>query len=125
MNSDIFEDIKANIRALEKVIDSVMESRDSVYKERDMCVALIARMAVALGYKAGLGLHPSDDDTWDDEWRNIVYVDLPSGQISWHIHEDELEHFQSLGQYDGDWDGHSTEEKYRRVLNPGVLSPPE
>lgn len=92
--------------------------KDAAYVERNKCVALIARMAVALGLDAGLGRHEGED--WEDDWRNIVFVDLPSGQVSWHIHDSDLGWFEFLGQYKGVWDGHSTEEKYQRVLNPSL-----
>lgn len=94
--------------------------KDGAYSERDQCVALIARMAVALGYRAGLGRHVGGE--WDDDWRNIVFIDLPAGQVSWHIHDSELPLFDFLGQYEAPWDGHSTAEKYERCR--GALRPP-
>jgi hypothetical protein len=88
---------------------------DSAYKERNKCVALIAKMAKVLGYSVGMGKHPEEDESWDREWMNIVYIDLPVGQISWHIHDSDLELFSFLSEYDGQWDGHTTEEKYERL----------
>lgn len=95
---------------------SHMANINDVYKERDMCVALIARLALALGYDAGIGRHVGEE--WEDDWRNIIFIDLPSGQVSWHIHDSELEWFQFLPEYKGSWDGHTTEQKYQRVLLP-------
>lgn len=95
--------------------------KDAAYAERNKCVALIARMAIALGLTAGLGKqHSEEDKDWEADWRNIVFVDLPSGQVSWHIHDSDLPMFEFLGQYNGVWDGHTTEEKYSLVLNPGL-----
>jgi NTP pyrophosphatase (non-canonical NTP hydrolase) len=90
--------------------------RDAVYKERDQCVALIARMALGLGYRVWLGQHPNAD--WEDDWRTIVFIDLPTGQVSWHIHDSEREWFLRDLHYNSDliWDGHDTAEKYHRVL---------
>ena len=97
------------------------KSKDCVYNERDRCVALIARMAEELGYRVGLGEHPREDASWDHDWRTIVFVDLPAGQVSWHVHDSERSLFAAIGEYVGQWDGHSTEEKYRRVdLTPIV-----
>lgn len=87
-----------------------------VYAERDKCVALIAAMARALGMTAGLGSHDPKDASWDPAWRNIVFIDLPTSQVSWHVHERERPWFDGLGAYDGAWDGHTTAEKYERVL---------
>lgn len=36
---------------------------------------------------------------------------------SFHIHDPELPYFQGLPQYQGVYDGHSTQEKWARVLN--------
>jgi hypothetical protein len=99
-----------------------LRSQDEVYAERDRCVALIARLAHALGFRVGLGEHPAEDTTWEADWRTIVFVDLPSGQISWHIRAHERAWFEGLPPYAGKWDGHSTEEKYRRVLAPRLLT---
>jgi hypothetical protein len=91
------------------------EQKDAAYRERNMCVAAIARMAIVDGGSAWLGHHTSA--TWDEDWRNIVFVELPEvGQVSWHIHDSELAAFAFLPR-DNDrvWDGHSTPEKYRRL----------
>ena len=89
---------------------------DAVYAERDKCVALIARMAQALGCNVGLGEHPSSDESWMDEWKTIVFVDLPTGQVSFHVHDSERAWFDGLPKYTQPWDGHTTTEKYQRVL---------
>jgi hypothetical protein len=52
---------------------------------------------------------------WEDEWRNIVCVHLPTGQATWHIHDSEVILFGHLAMTEGDWDGHTTAEKYRRL----------
>lgn len=92
-----------------------MSDLNSVYAERNKLVAMSAKMALALGYIAGLATHRGE--TWDDDWRNVVLIDLPSGQVSWHIHDSELPWFEGLPAYPGEWDGHTTEEKYIRVLS--------
>ncbi len=76
-----------------------------------MCVAFIARMAVVMGWRVGMARHEGE---WEDDWRWIVYIDLPAGQVSWHIHDSEREWF-NLPDYPGVWDGHTTEEKYARL----------
>ena len=86
---------------------------DSVYQERNLCVALITRLAEMLGYRAGIKEHQGEE--WEDDWRNVLFIDLPTGQVSWHLHVSELENFPGLPRYLGEWDGHTTEEKYERV----------
>jgi hypothetical protein len=89
--------------------------KDGAYAERDQCVALIAKMALALGWPVGLGRHDEADESWDRGWLNIIFVELPTGQCSWHVHDGEMHLFENLPKYDKTWDGHSTEEKYSRM----------
>jgi len=61
--------------------------------------------------------HPEEDLTWENDWRWVVYIDLPSGQASWHIHDSEIVLFKGVPFFkDRKWDGHTTEDKYQRVL---------
>jgi len=90
---------------------------DNSCAERDKLVALVARMALELGFFAGIGKHEDKPgEVWEDDWRNIIFIDLPTGQVSWHIHDSELPMFDFLPEYKKKWDGHDTEEKYRRVV---------
>lgn len=117
---------------------------ESVYRERAFLLALLTRMYGH--YMADIGgprpcawLGRHEGLPWDDEWRWVVYLDLDEGQVSWHIHRDELPLFDHLLRYephpDADnagilsdpsgesiivdrrfaCDGHSTDEKYRRL----------
>lgn len=91
----------------------LQQQKDLAYSERDKMLALFCRLAIASGITAGLGKHIGGE--WDDDWRNIVFIDLPSGQISFHIHDSELPLFDSLPEYAGEWDGHDTETKWERA----------
>jgi len=93
--------------------------KDEAYLERNQCVALIARMAMALGYWAGTARTAIED--WSDDWHGCVYIDLPAGQVSWHYHDSQAHLFDWLPPYCGDWDGHDTPEKYRRVLSRTLM----
>lgn len=84
----------------------------NAYTERDKCIALLTQMAQKLGLNTGIRT-----DDLDPSWP-IVYIDLPSGQVSWHVNEHELPWFAHLPLYEKAWDGHATEEKYERVLHP-------
>jgi len=103
----------AHVDALEAELAAERERKDGAYTERERCVALIAALAHSLGWKVGLGR--TEIEGWSDDWNNITYIDLPTGQVSWHMHDSHLPFFNGLPQYDGTWDGHDTEEKYRRV----------
>lgn len=86
---------------------------NATYRERNACVSLIAKMAHKQGLKVGI-LH----DETALAFHNVVYIDLPSGQISWHIADEDMDYFEGLPVYEGHWDGHDTPTKYERVKNP-------
>lgn len=99
--------------------EQLAEQKDAAYAERNKCVAAIVIVAVKKGWATGLALHSRDDALWDEEWRNIVWIELPTGQVTWHIHDRELPMFTALQLKQCDWfkwDGHSTQEKYDRLL---------
>ena len=92
-----------------------MEMRkDAAYLERNQVVAALASLALDLGYRAGIARTAIEG--WSDDWHGCVYIDLPTGQVSWHYHDSHAHLFDFLPHYDGEWDGHDTPEKYRRVL---------
>ena len=85
-----------------------MTESDQAYTERNQLVAVLARLCPA-------GIKRTDIPGWDAEWHNCVYIDLPTGQVSWHYHDRDAHLFADLPAYVCEWDGHSTEEKYRRL----------
>lgn len=85
--------------------------KDSAYCERNKLVAALSKL-----FPASLERHQPEDDDWDDDWRWVVFIELPTGQVSWHIHDSELSLFGHLRMLEGRvWDGHSTDEKYLRL----------
>lgn len=91
-------------------IEELRKSKDLAYTERDRLVCALSKL-----FPSFLARH--EDDPWEDDWRWIVFVILPTGQASWHIHDSEREWFNHLPVRSGPnwWDGHTTEEKYRRL----------
>jgi len=87
-----------------------MEARkDAAYLERNQVVAALASVFPS-------GTARTAIEGWSDDWHGCVYIDLPTGQVSWHYHDSQAHLFAHLPPYQGSWDGHDTEEKYRRVL---------
>lgn len=85
-----------------------MTSEDEAYFERNQLVAVLARIYPS-------GTRRTDIPVWNAEWHNCVYIDLPTGQVSWHYHDREASLFDGLPAYAKEWDGHSTAEKYDRL----------
>ena len=87
-----------------------VESKDGAYHERNVLVCALTKL-----FPAYLARHNEDDETWERDWMWIVYIDLPTGQVSWHIHDSEQEMFNHLEVKENNWDGHNTERKYQRL----------
>lgn len=98
-------------RKANATIASLKTSKDLAYSERDKLVALLSKL-----FPASLERHPEEDKDWENDWRWIVFINLPTGQVSWHIHDSEISMFNHLKRKLGvKWDGHTTEEKWKRV----------
>lgn len=85
---------------------------EGLYAERAQCVLALARaakaMGCAVGFKSdGVLLAPS---TWP-----VLFIDLPTGQVSWHLKLEDRRNAPDIGDYLGTWDNHDTAEKYRRL----------
>jgi hypothetical protein len=87
------------------------EDINKVYSERNACVAMAVAMARRLGYRVGMRI------TIDHNWP-IIFIDLPSGQVSWHVsREDFIAYFPNdMDEYGGVYDGHDTNQKYERLV---------
>jgi hypothetical protein len=97
-------------RATEAERAVAVAARDAAYRERDQLVAALSKM-----FAAHLAIHDPLPEGWDPEWRYLVCVHLPTGQATWHIHENEVMLFGHLAVAPQHWDTHTTEEKYRRL----------
>ena len=108
-------DLRQRVRDLEAENAKLRASVDGAYLERNQVVAGLAALAWRLGWPVGTARTVIEG--WDPEWHSCVYIDLPTGQVSWHYHDREAPLFAFLPTYTGAWDGHDTPEKYRRVLD--------
>lgn len=80
------------------------ERIDAAYAQRNTLAVAFAKAAIAAGWTAGRGY--DSNESWDPEWRHVVYVDLPDGaQVSWHMNPDQVYLLDELPEYPGEWDG--------------------
>jgi len=84
---------------------TIMDLLKNIYTDRNLAVQALAKLAYQQGMKVGVRFVLPD---WP-----VIYIGLPTGQVSWHIPSKELEVI--LPNYTGVWDEHDTEEKMRRV----------
>ena len=80
-------------------------SKAEAYYDRNQAVMAMARLAQMNGMTVGV---KGDDPEWP-----IVFIDLPTGQVSWHIPAAEMR--SPLPEYAGEWDGHALDEKRSRI----------
>ena len=78
---------------------------DEAYLDRNLCVQLMARMAQKLGYNVGV----KENGDWP-----ILYINLPTGQVSWHIPKADIAGISP--EYHKEWDGHDVEIKRMRLI---------
>jgi len=116
--------------------EELIKAKDNAYWERNQLVAALSKFMPSY-----LARHPDEDTEWEDDWRNIVVIEIPPEytedgrkekshpnlpigqglQMTWHIHDHDLPMFDHLLTRSWhQWDGHSTQEKYRRLR---LLSP--
>ncbi|MBB4594512.1 hypothetical protein [Xanthomonas cannabis] len=88
--------------------NELLRKRDEAVQERNKVIALLARL-----FPAGISQTRVQDN--NGRAQNCVLIDLPTGQISWHFGEEDADYFQGLPAYLGHYDGHSQEEKYKRL----------
>ncbi len=74
-----------------------IEAADTNYPVRYGLVLRALDLATRAGLSAGIAIDPAEPD-WP-----VVYIELPTGQVSWHMPAHPVS-----------FDGHSTEEKYSR-----------
>lgn len=95
-------------------LDDMRARKDAAYLERNRVVA-----ALASAYPSGIARTAIEG--WSEDWNGCVYIDLPTGQASWHYHDSHAHLFEHLPSYQKAWDGHTTEEKYERLAALAAL----
>ncbi|MGH8558620.1 MAG: hypothetical protein ACRESZ_14405 [Methylococcales bacterium] len=80
---------------------------DDAYFDRNQAVMALARLARSQGCEVGLRIDP-DEPEWP-----VLMIDLPTGQVGWHLKKQDLIGFWP--EYEKEWDGHSLQEKRDRM----------
>lgn len=83
--------------------------KDEGYRQRNVLVAALARVYPS-------GIRRTNIEGWSEDWHGCVYIDLPSGQISYHYHDSQAHLFAGLPPYTKEWDGHDKKTVEDRLL---------
>ncbi len=94
---------------MKKEEKTTSDSKQEAYYDRNLAVMALARLAEKQGYSVGISHDPNEPD-WP-----VLMIDLPTGQVGWHLPKDELQ--GNWSSYKKDWDGHSLEEKHCRIID--------
>lgn len=121
MSLERMDDLAGYAEQLQEENEALDKQKNQAYAERNKVVAALARLVNAnIWFKAtvGIAMHAESDTNWESDWRTILVIELPTGQLTWHFHDSEKYLLEGLAEIkDYKWDGHSTEEKYKRLLN--------
>lgn len=99
---------RTRLQALEAALRETRADKDQAYTERNHVVAALARLFPS-------GVRATDIPGWDSAWHGCVYIDLPSGQISYHFHDSHAHLFSELPPYERPWDGHDKDTVHARL----------
>lgn len=97
-------------------LNDLQESKDSAYYQRNVLVAVLARVYPS-------GRRKTTIEGWNPEWQWCVYLDLPTGQVSFHYHKSQAYLFEDLPRYEGRYDGHTKEQAMKRLEDMLSLLP--
>ena len=89
------------------------DTLEEAYSDRNQAAMLAAKLAAMQGYDIGWRVDPDEPD-WP-----ILFIELPPGQVSWHIPMAEaLDHGADIKGRPTEpvWDGHTLEGKRARIL---------
>ncbi len=97
-------------------VERAAAKAEKAYQERDCVIALAAHLAYAQGLEVWWG-RVSDATPG---FTYAVYIELPTGQVSWHMMDTELELFRALPFETGKWKRASrrdnlANDKYARI----------
>jgi len=89
-------------------LEAMRERKNAAYLERNQVVAALAKCFPSCVSSTAI-------EGWSEDWHGCVYIDLPTGQVSWHFHDLHAHLFDSLPHHEILWDGHTTAKKYERL----------
>jgi len=88
-----------------------LTGKDLAYWERNQLVLYLSKI-----FPSWKERHPDEDIEWENDYKNIIFIQFPEGLFSWHISDSELDYFKHLKFKVGNsWNGTTTQEKYQTM----------
>lgn len=95
------------------IVEDKYSDANNLIMERAIIISLLTYFVPAV-----LSPRVTDESGWDRGEGWVVYLSLPTGQVSWHIRDDHKSWFDHLKVVNiNPWDGHDTEEKWNRICS--------
>ena len=77
------------------------KSIQDVYAQRNELVLALAKTLPGSGWGVD-----KQKEGWDDEWKTVIYLNTPGGQLSFHVGPTVGNRArEELPRYEGEWDG--------------------
>jgi hypothetical protein len=92
--------------------DSEPKDKSDVYRDRNLLALAFIGAFADVRAGARYGWWPDTDEVNGEEWA-VVWVDLPTGQVGWHIRRDDVP--DGMPKRDPEYDGYTTDEKNDRL----------
>lgn len=107
------QSMKDSLSDVLEMLSSISESMYNLEWEKNLLVCLLA-----LEKNSVLSPHRKHEQGWDPEDGWLVYVELETGQVSFHITRDLKLLLSSSVKVSNIpvWDGHDLNEKWKRIL---------
>lgn len=112
------DSLQSKIERLNDELKIQTDRTNTAYTQRAIAAVAFAHTVLLQGGSAGVGRDSREDQP--DEWRVVLYVDTPVGQLSWHIAPSDQYMLEGLPQYSGTWDGKWNSAEltfYKRFMN--------
>lgn len=112
--SALMADAATGLELFAELEERHRRQRDEVYEQRNRLACVAAHRTLEAGGRAGRFI----DIDGSENFRTVVFFDLPDGQVTFHMDERDPEkpwqQLPTMGAWG--WDGHSDEQKWRRIL---------
>jgi len=100
---DRVEELQDDLQTANGRAESAEKHLNTAYSQRAIAAISLAHTVLHYGGTAGIGYDNREDQP--SNWRVVLYVDTPAGQLSWHIAPDDQPMLEGLPDYSGKWDG--------------------
>lgn len=118
------EQHETRIQAQATLVNTLSREKQTAFHDRAVILSLVARLGQHLGLAVGL----LNDPNAPEGYQMRLVLELPSGQVSWHLPDEALSFFDDIGTCTGPYAEQPTTQEWERILHPdlerAVLSPP-